>query len=139
MLSATDAFPDMTPADQRHTPVVIGDHFSDIDEDDQESEAASQSSYIDLDDEAHSRTGDVSVAHDMCDDVAVDVTADVAAPIGDTDDTFGAAATRPTVAQLTGAQETADATASAAASAVTVRLQEAPRVPSIPGPGLLTR
>ena len=29
MLSATDAFPDMTPADQRHTPVVIGDQFSD--------------------------------------------------------------------------------------------------------------
>ena len=29
MLSATDAFPDMTPADQRHTPVMIGDQFSD--------------------------------------------------------------------------------------------------------------
>ena len=78
MLSATDAFPDMTPADQRHTPVVIGDHFSDIDEDDQEDETASPSSDIDLDDEAHSRTGDVSVAHGMCDDVAVDMTADVA-------------------------------------------------------------
>ena len=44
MLSATDAFPDMTPADQRHTPVVIGDHLPDIDEDDQEGEAAFQSS-----------------------------------------------------------------------------------------------
>ena len=43
MLSATDAFPDMTPADQRHMQVVIGDHFSDIDEDEQEDEAASQS------------------------------------------------------------------------------------------------
>ena len=94
MLSETDAFPDMTPADQRHTPVVIGDHFSDIDEDDRESEAASQSSYIDFDDEANSRTGDASVAHAMCDVVAVEMTADVAAPIGDTGDTFGAATTR---------------------------------------------
>ena len=41
MLSATGAFPDMTPADQRHTQVVIGDHFSDIDEDEQEGEATS--------------------------------------------------------------------------------------------------
>ena len=48
MLSAADAFPDRTPADQRHTQVVvIGDHFSDIDEDDPESEAASQSSDLD--------------------------------------------------------------------------------------------
>ena len=42
MLSATGAFPDMTPADQRHTPVVIGDHFSDIDEDNQEDEASAR-------------------------------------------------------------------------------------------------
>ena len=61
MLSATDAFPDMTPADQRHTPVVIGDRFSDIDEDEQEDEAASQSLDIDVGDEAHSRTDGASV------------------------------------------------------------------------------
>ena len=44
MLSATDAFPDSTPADQRHTQTVIGDHFSDIDDDDDEQggEATSQ-------------------------------------------------------------------------------------------------
>ena len=71
MLSATDAFPDMTPADQRHTPVVGESHFSDIDEDDQEDDAASQSSGIDADDKAHSRAADASVAHDMYDDVAV--------------------------------------------------------------------
>ena len=91
MLSAIDAFPDMTPADQRHTPVVIGDHFSDIDEDEPEDEIASQSSDIDVDNEAHSRAGDVSVARGMCDGVAVDMTADVTAPVVDTGDTFGAA------------------------------------------------
>ena len=92
MLSATDAFPDRTPADQRHTQVVIRDHFSDIDDDDPKSEAASQSSDIGLDDEAHPRAGDVSVARDMCDGVAVDMTVDVTAPlVVDTGDTFGAA------------------------------------------------
>ena len=35
--------------------------------------------------------GDVPIAHDMGDDVAVDMTADVAAPVVDTGDTFGAA------------------------------------------------
>ena len=55
MLSATDAFPDMTPADQRHTQVVIGDHFSDIDEDEQEDEATSQSLDVGADDEAPPR------------------------------------------------------------------------------------
>ena len=42
MVSATDAFPDTTPADQRHTQTVIGDHFSDIDDDEQGDEATSQ-------------------------------------------------------------------------------------------------
>ena len=52
MISATDAFPDTTPADQRHTQTVIGDHFSDIDEDEQEGEATSQSLDVGVDDEA---------------------------------------------------------------------------------------
>ena len=38
----------ISPADQRHTPVVGESNFSDIDEDDQENEAASQSSDIDV-------------------------------------------------------------------------------------------
>ena len=71
MLSATDAFPDMTLADQRHTPVVGESHFSDIDEYDQEDEAASQSSDIDVDAEAYTRAADISVTHAMYDDVAV--------------------------------------------------------------------
>ena len=121
VLSATDALPDMTPADQRHTPVVIGDRFSDIDEDDQEDEAAaSQSSDIDAEDETHARAADVSVPHAVYEDVAVDITADVAAPIADIDGTFGAAATRSTVAQQAGAQETAGAAASTIASAITI-------------------
>ena len=82
----------MTPADQRHTTMVIRDHFSDIDEDDQESEAASQSPDVGLGDEAHPRTDDASVTHDMRDDAAVDTTTvAVAAPIADTGATFGAA------------------------------------------------
>ena len=56
MISATDAFPDTTPADQRHTQTVIGDHFSDIDEDEQEDEATSQSLDVGVDDEAQPRT-----------------------------------------------------------------------------------
>ena len=91
MLSATDAFPDMTPADQRHMQAVIGDHFSDIDEDEQEDEATSQSLDTEVGNEAHSRTDDDSVAHAMGDDVAVDMTTDVAAPAGDADGTFGSA------------------------------------------------
>ena len=43
MLSATDAFPDTTPADQRHTQVVVGDHLSEIDEDEREDEVTSHS------------------------------------------------------------------------------------------------
>ena len=38
--------------------MVIGGHFSDINEDEQEDEAASQSPDIDVDNEAHSRAGD---------------------------------------------------------------------------------
>ena len=91
MLSATDAFPDMTPADQRHTQVVIGDHFSNIDEDEQEDEAASQPLDMNVDNEAHSHTDDVSVAHGMCDGVAVDMAADDTAPVVDTGDMFGVA------------------------------------------------
>ena len=62
VLSATDACPDRTPADQRHTQMVIGGRFSDIDEDEPEGEVASQSSDMDVDNEAHSRAGGVSVA-----------------------------------------------------------------------------
>jgi hypothetical protein len=50
MVSASDAFPDTTPASQRHTQTTIGDHFSDIDEDEQEDEYASRSSDADMDD-----------------------------------------------------------------------------------------
>ena len=52
MVSATDAFPDTTPADQRHTQTVIGDHFSDIDEDEQEDETTFQSLDVGVGDEA---------------------------------------------------------------------------------------
>ena len=51
MVSATDAFPDTTPADQRHTQAAIGDHFSDIDEDEQGGEATSQALDEGVDDE----------------------------------------------------------------------------------------
>ena len=79
-LSATDAFPDMTPADQRHTQVVLGDHFSDIDEDEQDDEATSQSLIMGMEDEAQPRASGVLVTHGMCDDTAVHITADAAAP-----------------------------------------------------------
>ena len=81
MLSATDAFPDTTPADQRHTQVVIGDHFSDIDEDEQEDEATSQSFIMGIDDETQTRTGDVSVTHGRCDDTTAHMTTNIAAPV----------------------------------------------------------
>ena len=42
MLSRADAFPDTTPADQRHTKVVIKDHFSDINDDEREEKATSR-------------------------------------------------------------------------------------------------
>ena len=90
MLSETDAFPDTTPADQRHTQVVIGDHFSDIDEDEQEDEATSRSLDMGKDGEAQPRTDGVSVAHGMCDDTAAHMTADVAAPVVGTDDVLSA-------------------------------------------------
>ena len=90
MISATDAFPDTTPADQRHTQMVIGDHFSDIDEDEQEDEATSQSLDVGVDDEAQPRPDGVSVAHGMCDDTDAHMTSDVAAPVVDTDDAFSA-------------------------------------------------
>ena len=51
MISATDAFPDTTPADQRHTQTAIGDHFSGIDEDEQGDETTSQSLDEGVDDE----------------------------------------------------------------------------------------
>ena len=42
-----------------------------------------------IDDEAHPPTDDASVTHDMCDDIAVHMTADVATtPVVDTDDAF---------------------------------------------------
>ena len=65
MISATDAFPDTTPADQRHTQTAIGDHFSDIDEDEQEDEATSQSLDVGVGDEAQPRTSGMSVTRGM--------------------------------------------------------------------------
>ena len=91
MLSATDAFPDMTPADLRHTQVVIGDHFSDIDEDEQEDEATPQSLDMGTDDGARTRTNDVPVIHGMCDDTVAQVTVDVATPVVSTDDALSVA------------------------------------------------
>ena len=86
MISVTDAFPDTTPADQRHTQTVVGDHFSDIDEDEQEDEAISQSSDEGVDDEAQPPTGGVSATRGACDDTDTHMTVDVAAPDVDTDD-----------------------------------------------------
>ena len=77
MVSATDAFPDTTPADQRHTQTVIGDHFSDIDDDEQGDEATSQFLGEDVDDEAQPLIGGVSVACGTCDDTDTHMTADV--------------------------------------------------------------
>ena len=91
MLSATDAFPDSTLADQRHTQAVIGDHSSDIDEDEQEEdEATSRSLDVGTDDEAPPHIDDVLVAHGICGDTDACMTADVAAPIIDADDAFSA-------------------------------------------------
>ena len=91
MLPATDAFPDSTPADQRHTQTVVGGHFSDIDEDEQEEdEATSRSLDVGADDEAPPRIDDVLVAHGICGDTDACMTADVAAPIIDADDEFSA-------------------------------------------------
>ena len=90
MISATDAFPDTAPADQRHTQTVIGDHFSDIDEDEQEDEATSQSVDMGIDDEAQPRADDASVTNGMCDDTAAHMTADVAAPVVGTDGALSA-------------------------------------------------
>ena len=88
---ATDhCFPDTTPADQRHTQVVVGDHFSDIDEDEREDEATSQSLDVGMDDEAPPRTDDASVTHGTCDDIAAHMTAEVAAPVVGTDGLFSA-------------------------------------------------
>ena len=51
----------MTPIDQRHTQTVIGDHFSDIDEDEQEDEATSRFLDMGVDGEAQPPTGGVTV------------------------------------------------------------------------------
>ena len=88
MLPATDAFPDMTPAGLRHTQAVIGDHFSDIDEDEQEDEATSKSLDMGIDADAQPRTDGVSVIHGVCDDTVAQMTADVATPVVSTDDAF---------------------------------------------------
>ena len=77
MVSASDAFPDTTPASQRHTQTTIGDHFSDIDEDEQEDEHASRSSDEDMDDETRPLIGDASVSRGTCDDTDVRITTDV--------------------------------------------------------------
>ena len=90
MISATDALPDTTSADQRHMQTVIGDHFSDIDEDEQEDEATSQSLDVGVGDEAQPRTSGMSVTRDMGDDTGSRGTADVAAPVVDTDGTLSA-------------------------------------------------
>ena len=59
MVPATDVFPDTTQADQRHTQTVIGDYFSDIDDDEQGDEATSRflDEDLDLDDEAQPLIG----------------------------------------------------------------------------------
>ena len=53
--------------DRRHTQTVIGDHFSDIDEDEQEDEATSQFLDVGVDDEAQPRTNGVSATRGMGD------------------------------------------------------------------------
>ena len=90
MMPATDAFPDMTPADQRHTQTVIGDHFSDIDEDEQEDEATSRFLDMGVEGEAPPPIGGASVIRGMCDDTDTHMTADVAGLVVDTDDAFSA-------------------------------------------------
>ena len=90
MLTATDAFPDATPADQRHTQMVIGDHFSNIDEDEQEDGDTSQFLDVGVDDEAQPRTDCASVTRDVCDDTAAHMTVGVAAPIAGADGAFRA-------------------------------------------------
>ena len=86
MVSASDAFPDTTPASQRHTQTTIGDHFSDIDEDEQEDEHASRSSDADMDDEARPLIGDTSVSRGTCDDTDVRIITDVTDLGADADD-----------------------------------------------------
>ena len=68
MVSATDAFPDTTPADQRHTQTAIGDHFSDIDEDEQGDDATSQPLDEGVGDEAQPLAGGASVTRGACGD-----------------------------------------------------------------------
>ena len=86
MVSASDAFPDTTPAGQRHTQTAIGDRFSDIDEDEQEDEYASRSSDADMDDEDRPLIGDASVSRGTCDDTDVRIITDVTDLGADTDD-----------------------------------------------------
>ena len=74
-----------------HTQAVIWDHFSDIDEDEQEDEATSQSLDMGTDGSAQPRTDDVPVIHGMCDDTVARMTADVATPVVSTDDALSAA------------------------------------------------
>ena len=86
MVSASDAFPDTTPASQRHTQTTIGDHFSDIDEDEQEDEYASRSSDAGMDDEARPLIGDTSVSRGTCGDTDVRIITDVTDLGADADD-----------------------------------------------------
>ena len=86
MISATDAFPDTTPADQRHTQTAIGDHFSDIDEDEQGDDATSQPLDEGVGDEAQPLAGGASVTRGTCDDTDAHMTPDVADLVADTDD-----------------------------------------------------
>ena len=83
-------FSDTTPADQRHTQAVIGDHFSDIDDDEQGDDATSQFLDEDVDDKAQPPIGGVSVTRGTCDDTDTHMTADVAGLVADTDDALSA-------------------------------------------------
>ena len=86
MVSASDAFPDTTPASQRHTQTTIGDHFSDIDEDEQEDEHDSRSSDAGMDDEARPLIGDTSVSRGTYDDTDVRIATGVTDLGADADD-----------------------------------------------------
>ena len=70
---------------------MVGDHFSDIDEDEHEDEATSQSLDMGIDDGAQPRTDDVPVIHGACDDAVAQMAADVATPVVSTDDALSAA------------------------------------------------
>ena len=57
----------LSATDQRHTQTVVGDHFSDIDEDEQEGEATSKKSFdVGVNDEAQATPYRWRVDHPWC-------------------------------------------------------------------------